>query len=66
MQPVALTVCCMDNWCVKAMKHMSMLTGRRDMTQTLLKTAINPNQFIFLFDQYLPTAYMSYLIHIDV
>ena len=33
-----------DYWFEKARKHMYMWTGRRDMTEKLLKAAINPNQ----------------------
>ena len=45
-QPVALKECCMKYWCEKAKKHMSRWSGRLDMTEFFLKTALNPNQSI--------------------
>ena len=35
---VAWKVCCVEYWCEKTRKHISKWTGRRDMTETLLKT----------------------------
>ena len=43
-QPVAWKVCCVVYWCGKTRKRMSRWTDRRDMTEKLLKTALNPNQ----------------------
>ena len=43
-QPVAWEDCCVENWCGKTRKCMIRWTGRRDITQKLLKTALNPKQ----------------------
>ena len=43
-QPVAWKVCCVVYWCGKTRKRMSRWTGCRDMTEKLLKKALNPNQ----------------------
>ena len=48
-QPVAWKVCCVVYWCGKTRKRMSWWTGRRDMTDKLLKTALNHNQSINFF-----------------
>ena len=45
-QPVAWQVCCVVYWCWKTRKRMNRWTGRRDMTEQLLKTALNPNTSI--------------------
>ena len=45
-QPIAWKECCMKYRCEKAKTHMSRWTGRRDMTDKLLKTALNPNKSI--------------------
>ena len=45
-QPVAWEDCCVEYWCEETRKHMSRWTGRRDMTEKMLKTALNPNQSI--------------------
>ena len=45
-EPVAWKGCCVVYWCGKSKKRMSRWTGRRDMTEKLLKTALNPNQSI--------------------
>ena len=39
-QPVVWKVCGVVSWSEKARKHMSMWTGRREMTEILLKTAL--------------------------
>ena len=40
---------CMKYWCEKAKKPMSMRTGRRDMTEKVMNTALNPiNQTIVI------------------
>ena len=38
----------MEYWHEKARKHMCRWTGRRDMTEKLLKTALSPNHSIIL------------------
>ena len=43
---VAWKVCCVVYWCGKTRKRMRRWTGRRDMTEQLLKTALNPNESI--------------------
>ena len=40
--------CCVEYWCEKTRECMSRWTGRRDMTEKLLKTALNPNQSMLL------------------
>ena len=45
-QPVDWEDCCVEYWCAKTRKHTSRWTGRRDMTEKLIKTALNPNQSI--------------------
>ena len=45
-QPVAWEDCCVEYWCEKTRKCMSRWTGRRDITEKLLKTTLNPNQSI--------------------
>ena len=45
-QPVAWEECCVEYWCEKSRKCMSRWTGRRDITVTLFKTALNPIQSI--------------------
>ena len=38
--------CCVEYWCEKTRKCMCRWTGRRDITEKWLKTALNPNQSI--------------------
>ena len=58
-QPVAWKKCCMEYWCEKAKKHMSRWTGGLEMTEKLLKTALNWNQSInpFFFSAFFSSAY---------
>ena len=39
-QPVAWEDCCVEYWCEKTRKCISRWTGRRDITEKLLKTAL--------------------------
>ena len=43
---IAWEDCCVECWCEKTRKCMSRWTGRRDITEKLLKTALNINQSI--------------------
>ena len=46
-QPVAWEDCCVEYWCEKTRKHMSWWTGHRDITETSLKMALNPNHILY-------------------
>ena len=45
-QPVAWEDCCVEYWCENTRKCMSRWTCRRDITEKMLKTALNPNKSI--------------------
>ena len=45
-QQVAWKDCCMEYWCKKARNYMGRWTGRGDMTDLFLETALNYNQQI--------------------
>ena len=56
-QPVAWEDCCVEYWCEKPRKCMSRRTGRRDITEKLLKMALNPNQSINQFIDHCPVQW---------
>ena len=58
-KPVAWKVCCVVYWCEKARKYMSRWTGRRDLTEIMLKTALKLNKSIK------PKLDISAAVHIE-
>ena len=45
-QPVPWKECCVLYWCEKSRKHISKWTGCRDMTEKLLRKALNINHLL--------------------
>ena len=52
-QPVAWEDCCVKYWSERTRKCMSRLTASRDITEKLLKNALNPNQSTIVPDVYI-------------
>ena len=64
-QPVTCKICCVEYWWEKARKHMSRLNGRRDITEKMLKTTLNPksiNRPILLLIVFISTLAGTHLL----